>query len=257
MIPDSHAHLDMIEENAGTVIERARAAGVSPIITVGINIPSTIEAIRTAVEYDAVYATAGIHPNDTEGVMAEDFDRLEELALDEHVVAIGETGLDYYRDRSPAALQKQGFRAQAGIARRLGKALVVHDREAHDDALELLAAEVEGEVPVVMHCFSGGREVLDECVRRGYYFSFAGPVSFKNNQATRDIAALVPADRLLCETDSPFLSPEPFRGKANYPERVRLVAEALARARGIEIGELEETVAENARRAFGVEVVIG
>jgi len=162
LIPDSHAHLDLIEEETGTVVASALKAGVSPIITIAIDIASSIGAIRLAGAYDSVYCSVGIHPNDTEGVLPEDFDRLEELALSSRrVVAIGETGLDYYRDRSPAAAQKQAFRAQAALAKRLGKPLVIHDREAHDDTLELLAAEVHGEVPVIMHCFSGGREVLD------------------------------------------------------------------------------------------------
>jgi TatD DNase family protein len=256
LIPDSHAHLDLIEENEGIVVEQALKAGVAPIITIGIDVPSSIAAISSAHRHDCVYATVGIHPNDCAGALGEDFDRLEELALDGRVVAIGETGLDYYRDRSPAEAQKAAFRAQAGIAKRLGKALVVHDREAHADALELLASQVSGEVPVVMHCFSGGRDELDECVRRGYYFSFAGPVTFKNSQRTREMAALVPAGRLLCETDSPFLSPEPFRGRANFPERVRLVAEALAAARGLALEELEALLADNTARAFGVHVEV-
>ena len=131
---------------------------------------------------------------------------------------------------------------------------MIHDREAHDDTLELLAAEVHGEVPVIMHCFSGGREVLDECVRRGYYFAFAGPVTFKNSQTTREMASLVPADRILAETDSPFLSPDPVRGKPNLPERVTLVAGAIAAARGVSFEEMEGLLSENTARAFGVPV---
>jgi len=255
LIPDSHAHLDLIEEEAGTVVASAGKAGVYPIITVGIDIASSIAAVRLAGEYDAVYATVGIHPNDTAGVTAEDFDRLEELALSsKRVVAIGETGLDYYRDRSPAEAQKKAFRAQAAIAARLDKPLVIHDRQAHEDVLELLAEGVQGEVPVVMHCFSGGREVLDECVRRGYYFAFAGPVTFKNGQATREMASLVPADRILAETDAPFLSPEPFRGKPNLPERAALVARAMAGARGVSLEEMGRQLAANTARVFGVAV---
>jgi len=255
LIPDSHAHLDLIEEETGTVVASAIKAGVSPIITIGIDIPSSIAAVRLAGAYDSVYCSVGIHPNDTEGIVPADFDRLEELALSsKRVVAIGETGLDYYRDRSPAFAQKQAFRAQAALARRLGKPLAIHDREAHDDALELLAAEVHGEVPVIMHCFSGGRQVLDECVRRGYYFAFAGPVTFKNSDVTREMASLVPADRILAETDAPFLSPDPFRGKPNLPERVTLVAKAIAGARGISFEEMETLLADNTARVFGVPV---
>lgn len=255
MIPDSHAHLDLIEKEAGTVVASACKAGVYPIITIGIDIPSSLAAIRLAGAYDGVYASVGIHPNETGGVVGEDFDRLEELALSsQRVVAIGETGLDYYRDRSPAEAQKQAFRAQAGIARRLDKPLVIHDRQAHDDVLELLSEGVQGDVPVVMHCFSGGLEVFDECVRRDYYFAFAGPLTFKNAQATREIASLVPADRILAETDAPFLSPEPFRGKPNLPERVALVARAMAGARGVSLEEMERVLAENTARVFGVAV---
>ena len=257
MIPDSHAHLDLIEEDTGNVVASALAAGVAPIITIGITIPSSLDAIRAAETYDGVYAAIGVHPNDSAGVDGSVFDHLREMASSSaRVVAIGETGLDYYRDRSPADAQKKAFREHARLARDLGKPLVVHDREAHDDVLELLASEIAGEVPVVMHCFSGNKEVLAECVKRGYCFSFAGPVTFKKNDAAREIASLVPAESILCETDSPFLSPEPFRGKSNLPERVRFVAEALAGARGVPPEEMERTLASNTSRIFGIPVEV-
>lgn len=253
MIPDSHAHLDMIEEDTGKVVASARAAGVSPVITIGITVPSSLDAMAAARAHEHVYAAIGIHPNDTEGITPDQMDLLEEIAnSSDRVVAIGETGLDYYRERASADAQKTFFREHVRLARRLGKPVIVHDREAHDDALALLAEEVAGEVPVIMHCFSGDRTVLDECVRRGYYFSFAGPVTFKNNDAAREMASLVPADRILCETDSPFLSPEPFRGKPNTPERVALVAKSIAGARGVSLEEMESLLSANTSRAFGI-----
>lgn len=253
MIPDSHAHLDLIEEDAASLLAQAREAGVSPVITIGITVSSSMAAVMAAVENEDVFAAVGIHPNDTSSEYPGDMDRLEEIATSsEKVVAIGETGLDFYRERSPVDVQKEAFRAHARLAIKLGKPLVVHDREAHSDTLELLAREVDGEVPVVMHCFSGGREVLDECVRRDYYISFAGPVTFKNAALAREMAARVPAERLLCETDSPFLSPEPFRGKPNVPARVVLVASALAAARGVPEDEMGRLLAGNAARAFGL-----
>lgn len=253
MIPDSHAHLDLIEEDMASVLAQAREAGVSPIITIGITIPSSMDALIAAVENDVVYATVGIHPNDTEAMVADDMDRLEEIAAShEKVVAIGETGLDYYRERASASVQKEVFKGHARLAKKLAKPLIVHDREAHSDALELLAGEIGGEVPVIMHCFSGDRTVLDECVRRGYYISFAGPVTFKKADRAREMASLVPADRLLCETDSPFLSPEPYRGKPNVPARVVHVAQALADARGVPADEMAEALAANTAAAFGI-----
>jgi TatD DNase family protein len=257
LIPDSHAHLDLIEEDTGKVVASAQAAGVSPIITIGINIPSSLEAIKAAEAYEGVYAGIGIHPNDTTEAALSDIDRLEELARSsDRVVAIGETGLDYYRDRSPADVQKQAFREQVRLAGRLSKPVIVHDREAHEDALALLAEEADSDVTVIMHCFSGDRPVLDECLRRGYYFSFAGPVTFKNSQKTREMAAMVPSDRLLSETDSPFLSPEPFRGKPNLPERVRHVAVALAAAQGKPLEEMEAILAANTARVFGIKLEV-
>ena len=255
MIPDTHAHLDLVEQETGKVVSAAEAAGVSPIITIGINLASSIEAVRHSGSFDPVYAAVGIHPNDTADMTAGDIDRLEEIAASgSKVVAIGETGLDYYRDRSPVNLQKEAFRAQVRLARKLGMALIVHDRQAHDDTLEILKEEKADETHVVMHCFSGDPDMLQEVLSRGYFVSFAGPITFKKSQAARKVAALVPPDRLLAETDAPFMSPEPFRGKPNLPERVRLVANELARIRGVTADEMAELLAANTRTAFGIEI---
>lgn len=252
MIPDSHAHLDLIESPVAEVMREARAAGVGPVVTIGINLESSRLALEAA-RHEGVFAAVGIHPNDTADATPETFERLEELARSsDRVVAIGETGLDYYRDRSPADRQAWALREHARIAARLGKPLVVHDRQAHSDVLDILA-EAAGDTPVLMHCFSGDEDVLRECVSRGYYVSFAGPLTFKRNDGARRIAGLAPADRLLVETDAPFLSPEPFRGKPNSPARVRHVAETLARVRSLSLEEMEEVLCANARKLFGTE----
>lgn len=256
MTPDCHAHLDLIDREPAEVVSGARSCGVSPIITIGITLDSSLNAVRLAGNHEHVYASVGIHPNDTADLSADDFDRLEEIARSSaRVVAIGETGLDYYRDRSPVDAQKRAFRAQVALARKLDKALIVHDRQAHGDALEILAEEKAGETRVVMHCFSGDKAMLKECEKRGYFISFAGPITFKKSTDTRAVASIAPLDRLLCETDAPFLSPEPFRGKPNFPERVRYVADELARVRGLIPEEMESVLAANTRGAFGVEAV--
>ena len=253
MIPDSHSHLDLIEEDTGALVASAREAGVSPIITIGITISSSVEALKAATAHKGVYASVGIHPNDTEELAGDELDRLAELATSsDRVVAIGETGLDYYRERASGRRQQDAFRAQIRLAKRIGKPVIVHDREAHEDALRVLAEEAGGEVPVILHCFAGGREVLEECVKRGYYISFAGPITFKKSEAARELSRLVPDDRLLCETDSPFLSPEPFRGRPNVPARVVYVAATLAQARSITPEEMEAMLARNASAAFGI-----
>ncbi|MBU4443172.1 MAG: TatD family hydrolase [Actinobacteria bacterium] len=257
MIPDSHAHLDLIDRDPGEVVSSARAAGVSPIITIGINLDSSGSAVRLAALRDTVYAAVGIHPNDTSNLGPEDMEALERLARSsDRVVAIGETGLDYYRDRSPAGTQKKAFREHIRLAGDLGKALVVHDREAHADTLEILGDEDTG-FPVIMHCFSGDERMLAECENRGYYISFAGPLTFKKSESTRRLASLAPLDRLLVETDSPFLSPEPYRGKPNLPERARLVAVELAHVRLLLPDEMEAVLADNTARAFGIQTVRG
>lgn len=252
MIPDTHAHLDMLEEPVERAVARARDAGVSAVITIGIDLESSRRAIEMAKAVPGVYAAVGIHPNDATGWSPAAMEELARLAADDTVVAIGESGLDYYREGSPVLLQAESFRAHIRLAQSLGKALIVHDREAHADTLDILKVEGTGESPIILHCFSADEQVLARCISAGYFISFAGPVTFKNAGETRRLAALVPTVRLLAETDSPFLSPDPFRGKPNVPERVRLVADALARARGVEPAELDESLRRNAASAFGI-----
>jgi TatD DNase family protein len=253
LVPDSHAHLDLIELEPERVVSQALASGVRPIITIGITLESSREAVRLAESIGGVYAAVGIHPNDSGGVGSDDFDELERIAgSSDRVVAIGETGLDYYRDRTPPEAQQAAFRAHARLAHRIRKPLIVHDRQAHSDVMRILGEDQTGDTPVVMHCFSGGEDVLEECLRRGYYISFAGPVTFKKADAAREAAARTPPDRLLAETDSPFLSPEPFRGKPNLPERVRFVADELARLHGIPSPEMESILTENTAAVFGL-----
>jgi len=253
LIPDSHAHLDLIDRDAVEVVSSALASGVCPVITIGITLSSSEDAVRMAGSFDSVYAAVGIHPNDTAGVEASDFERLEEIALSsDRVVAIGETGLDYYRDRVPAGRQRDAFRSHVRLARKLGMPVIVHDRQAHEDVLDTLREEKAEEAGVIMHCFSGDEAMLRECLSRGYFISFAGPVTFKKSQAAREVASLVPRDRLLVETDAPFLSPEPFRGKPNLPERARLVAETLAGVRSLPIEEMESILTANTASVFNI-----
>ncbi len=248
-LTDSHCHLEMIADAAGAVAE-ARAAGVATMVTIGIDAASSRRATELAAQYDGVYATIGLHPHEAaaldEALLAE----LEGLARGPRVVAVGECGLDYYRDLAPRAAQRRAFSAQIDLARRLGLALVVHVREAGDEAMSQLAEEAAG-LTVIMHCFSLP-EHIEDCNARGYYASFAGNVTYKNAADLRDAAARVREDRLLVETDAPFLAPVPHRGNSNVPAWVVHTAAVIAEARGWSEARAAEVTTANARRAFGL-----
>jgi TatD DNase family protein len=247
---DTHCHLDLIEAQVKDVLAGARQAGVDAVITVGISVPSSVQAVASAHSHPEVYATVGLHPHDARLWSDKTADELGRLARDERVVAVGECGLDYYRDLSPRDLQRRAFVGQIELARRVGKALVVHVREAADEALALLG-EHAGGLTVVLHCFSQP-QALDECLRRGYYISFAGNVTYKSAAELRAAARRVPDDRLLLETDAPFLAPVPFRGKDNLPERVVHTAALIAEVRGQDGRQMAVSTTNNARRAFGL-----
>ena len=246
---DSHCHLEMLDD-PDEAVRQAAGAGVENVVSIGIDLPSSRQAVAFARRLPGVYATVGLHPHEAGRLDDALLSELEERARDPRVVAVGECGLDFYRDLSPRDAQRRAFGAQIELARVVGLPLVVHVREAGDEAMAQLAAEADG-LTVVMHCFSLPDHV-DECNARGYYASFAGNVTYKNAGDLRDAAARVRADRLMVETDAPFLSPVPNRGKANQPAWVGHTAAALAQVRGWDMGRVAEVTTANARRAFGL-----
>ena len=248
-LTDTHCHLEMIADPAAAVRD-ARAAGVDTVITIGIDLATSRQAVELAGSLDGVYATVGLHPHDAVACDDALLGELEELAAGPRVVAVGECGLDFYRDLSPRAAQRHAFGAQIELARRAGLPLVVHVREAGDEAMAQLAEEASG-LTVVMHCFSLP-EYVDECNERGYYSSFAGNVTYKNAGALREAAARVREDRLLVETDAPFLAPVPNRGNSNEPAWVVHTAAVVAEARGWDAARTAEVTSANARRAFAL-----
>lgn len=247
---DAHCHLDHHDQLAADEqVMRARAAGVTTLVTVGTDLASARQAIDTARRHDGVWAVVGIHPNDATDATPDVLAAIERLAREEVVVGVGETGLDYYRDFTTPPQQEQAFRQHIELARRTGKALVIHCRDAWGDCLRVLE-DAEPPERVVMHCFSGNEAVVAHCVSRGWYLSFAGNVTFKNAGDLRAAAAAAPLDLLLTETDSPYLSPEPHRGKRNEPARIPHVVSQLADVHGVTVGALREQVHANARSAY-------
>jgi TatD DNase family protein len=251
---DSHCHLDMIDEPVAEVVAAARAAGVARVITVGCDVPSSRWAVQAAAEHDDVYATVAIHPNETAAAAAAGRDavlaEIGSLAELPEVRAIGETGLDYYRDSAPPELQRDWFRAHIRLAKQAGKPLMIHDRDAHEDVLAILAEEGAPD-QVIFHCFSGDADLAKRCAAAGYVLSFAGTVTFGNAQQLRDAAAVAPAELILVETDAPFLTPVPNRGKSNAPAQAAHTVRAVAAARGVPVAELCAAIEENGRRVFG------
>lgn len=245
---DTHCHLFLMEEDPRVVVDGARAAGVDAVVCVGIDPPSSRRSRELADSLRGVFATAGVHPH-----TARDFDSaagstVEELVADPRVVAVGETGLDYYRMLSPAEDQRRAFRAHCALAREAGKPLVVHTRDAWDDVLAIL--HEEGAAAVVLHCFSGDEAVVREAAARGYHVSFAGNLTYPKNESLRRAATEVPAELLLVETDSPFLAPQPLRGRPNTPANVAAVVHALAEAREEDPEEVAAATARNAAAVF-------
>jgi TatD DNase family protein len=246
---DSHTHLDLCEPPNAELVAAADAAGVTRIVTVGIDGASCRAALAAAEDFPQVCAAIGRHPNASRGFDEADLDELRALAAHERCVAIGESGLDFYREGAPRADQERAFAAQIGLARETGKPLVIHSRAAEADTLAQLEAEAEG-VSVVMHCFSMPAR-LQECLARGYMISFAGNVTYKSAPELAAAAAEVPEERLLIETDAPYLTPQAVRKERNQPAFVAHTLAFLARLRGVSERELGERVAANGARVFG------
>jgi TatD DNase family protein len=248
---DSHAHVHFphFDADRDAVIERARQAGLVAIVDIGTDLASSRAALALAEQHDFIYATVGVHPHDAKTVDQKVLDELRSLARHPKVVAIGEIGLDYYRDLSPRPIQRRAFADQLALATELELPVVIHSRDAHDDVLATLR---DWDGVGVMHTYAAGPERLDDVLAMGFYIGLSGPVTFSNARRLREVAEMVPLDRLLVETDCPYLTPEPHRGKRNEPAYVRYVVEAVARARGVSTENTANATTENTRRLFGL-----
>jgi TatD DNase family protein len=250
---DAHTHLDacgcVVAADVSAAMDRAAAVGVTRAVTVADDLASARWAVQAAHWDERVVAAVALHPTRTAAVTDGDHAEIEKLARDPRVVAVGETGLDYYWDYSPPAAQQESFRRHIDLANRIGKPLMIHDREAHEDVLRILREE--GPPPVVIfHCFSGDADMARECVAAGYVLSFAGPVTFRNATALQEAAIVVPDDQLLVETDAPFLTPHPHRGRANEPYCLPWTVRGLAGLRGVSDERLAASAGRNAERVF-------
>ncbi|RFU62635.1 TatD family hydrolase [Peribacillus glennii] len=254
MLFDTHVHLnaEQFEDDVEEVIERAKSAGVSNVVVVGFDRLTILRAMELVEQYDFMYASVGWHPVDAIDMTEQDLNWIEELASHPKVVAIGEMGLDYHWDKSPKEIQKDVFRKQIRLAKKVKLPIIIHNREATADIVEILEEENAAEVGGIMHCFSGSAETAKKCVEMNFYISLGGPVTFKNAKKPKEVAAEIPLDRLLIETDCPYLAPHPHRGKRNEPAYVKLVAEQIAEIKNISLEEVGEVTTRNARKLFGI-----
>jgi TatD DNase family protein len=260
---DTHAHVmdSAFDGDREAVLQRARQAGLEGIVLVGYDLRSSRAAIELARPLPWAIATVGIHPNAVSRASEDDFEDIARLARDPIVAGIGETGLDYYRDRTPRARQREAFEWHAHLAEQLRKPLIVHTRDAHADVAEVLEASSrrrsQGEIPGVLHCFTGSRDFAERMQAAGYYISFAGPLTYRNSAVLREVAARVRLDRLLVETDCPYLPPASRRGTRNEPAYVVETVQRLAEVHGIPEHELRERLWDNSLRVFPTLALVG
>jgi len=249
---DTHCHLDMkqFDPDRKEVIERAKAAGIEALITVGSDLEGTISAMKISAEYDYIYASIGIHPHDAKDFNDDIYRQLKEWAKATRVVAIGETGLDYHYDHSPRQVQRDVFEKHLRLAEETGLPVIIHSREAQEDTIEILRRS--GVSRGVLHCFSGNMEMAEQVMSMGLYISVAGPVTFKKTGELKDIAGSIPDDYLLVETDAPYLSPEPFRGRRNEPAFILQTLKQIADLRKVSLDDMARITSLNAKRLFGI-----
>lgn len=254
MLFDTHAHYDdeRFELDRSDVIERAHRSGVSYIINAASDIKSCEEGIAFARKYEYMYAAVGVHPHEVGKLDENTLDRIGQLAKEEKVVAIGEIGLDYYYDTAPREIQKHWFAQQINLARELQLPIIVHDRDAHQDSMNILKDNKANEVGGVFHCYSGSVEMAKELIDYNFYISVGGALTFKNAKKLVEVVRWVPMERLLIETDCPYLTPEPHRGKRNDSSYVRFVAEKMAQIKELSFEEVAEITLENAKKLFRI-----
>ena len=258
MLIDSHAHIQLnaFAADRESVLENAREDGVHSILTIGIDVETSRGAIRLAEQYEQIYATVGVHPHDAKEFNHETMDIFRVLAAHPKVIALGEMGLDYYRDFSPRSIQKMVFEQQLNLAEELDLPIVIHNREAYYDIIPILQAR-HGRVRGVMHCFSGGVETMRQSLELGFYIGIGGPVTYRKSHELQDVAREVPANRLLVETDCPWLAPQFRRGKRNEPAYVRAIAEKIAELRGVTLEDIGEITTRNFENLFGRDTQVG
>ena len=252
MLIDSHAHLEMpdFKRDLEQVIQRARESGVGYIFTVGTEKKDWKRALEIADSHPSIYAILGVHPHNAKEIEDQTYPALRELCRNGKVRAYGEIGLDFFRNLSPRDIQLKRFREQIGLAKELGLPIVVHDREAHQETLEILKSEKAEECGGIIHCFSGDYVMAKNCIDMGFYISVPGSITFKNAEGFREIVKRIPLESLLVETDAPFITPEPFRGKRNEPGYVRYTAQKVAEIKKISFEKVAEVTTENALKVY-------
>ena len=255
MLFDSHAHLndERFDEDREELISSLNEKGVDLVVNPGACMKTSAESVELANKYDFIYAAVGVHPHDVKDLTEDDIQELKRMAIEnEKVVAIGEIGLDYYYDAEYKELQKKWFKRQIELANELKLPIIIHDRDAHQDTFEIIKNTKSPEIGCVLHCYSGNVELAKEYVKMGCYISIPGTVTFKNNKKTREVAKEIPLEYLLIETDSPYMAPEPHRGKRNDPSLVAFVADKIAQEKGISHENVCEATKENAKRLFNI-----
>lgn len=252
MFIDTHVHLnaDQYDEDLQEVIERALQANVNQMVVVGFDRKTIERAMKLAEEYEFIYVVIGWHPVDAIDCTEEDLQWIEELSAHKKVVGIGETGLDYYWDKSPKDVQQDLFRKQIRLAQKVNLPIIIHNRDATEDVIRILKEEEAHLTGGIMHCFGGSVETAKQCIAMNFLISLGGPVTFKNAKKPKEVATEIPLEYLLIETDAPYLAPHPHRGKRNEPALVTLVAEEIARLKGVSIEEVAEATTTNAKNFF-------
>ncbi|WP_338654465.1 TatD family hydrolase [Sporosarcina psychrophila] len=254
MYIDTHVHLnaDQYEEDIDEVIQRAQEAGVDKMVVVGFDRKTILKAMELTEQHAFIYAVVGWHPVDAIDCTEKDLEWIESLAAHPKVVGIGETGLDYHWDKSPRDVQQEVFRKQIQLAQKVNLPIIIHNRDATADVVRILKEEGAEKTGGIMHCFGGSVETANDCIKMNFMISLGGPVTFKNAKAPKQVATEISLDHLLIETDAPYLAPHPYRGKRNEPAWVTLVAEEIARLKGLPVEEVAKRTTANALRVFNI-----
>ena len=254
MLIDSHAHLDdrRFNRDRDMIIKKLQDNGIELVINIGADLKTSIASVSLADKYENIYAAVGVHPHSAKEVDESTIEILRSFASREKVVAIGEIGLDFYRDLSPRDVQRKWFKEQIKLAKEVDLPVVIHSRDADQEVFDTIKEAQDGTLRGVMHCYSGSAELAREFIKLGFYISLAGPVTFNNARVPKEVAKAVPLDKLLIETDAPYLTPEPYRGKRNEPIFVKYVAGTIADIKGITYEELAKATNRNTKELFGI-----